>query len=227
MADARPASGSPDPPPAQSRDLILDAAELLFATKGFAATTIKQIAAAAGVNSALLYYYFDSKETLYRETLRRILATMSGRGLEVLDHQASPSQAIRSLVGFQSAFLGSRPHLPRLLARELAGQETPDAMPMFGELLAGLFRRLCEIIRDGQRQGDFRADTTPEFAAISTISQVAYLHIARPGISRLLGHGANGPPPKDMANFARHAADFALAALRPEPAGAPSPSDST
>lgn len=222
MADA-----SPDPASAASRDLILDAAELLFATRGFSAATIKQIAAAASVNSALLYYYFDSKETLYRETLRRILATLSGRGLEVLDHQASPSEAVRSLVGFQSAFLGSRPHLPRLLARELAGQETPDAMPMFGEILARLFRRLCEIIREGQEQGEFRADVTPEYAAISTISQVAYLHIARPGISRLLGHGADGPPPKEMAAFARHAADFALAALRPQPGSSLPSSDPT
>src|SRR5688500_8637965 len=92
-----------------SRDLILDAAERLFATKGFAAATIKQIAATAGVNSALLYYYFENKETLYRETIRRILSVMTGEGLELLDHPSSPSDAIRTLVRFQSAFLSSRP----------------------------------------------------------------------------------------------------------------------
>ena len=199
--------------PAPSRDLILDAAELLFATRGFAATTIKQIAAAANVNSALLYYYFENKETLYRETIRRILSAMTGQGLELLDHPTTPSEGVRTLVRFQSAFLSSRPHLPRLIAREFAGHETTNAMPLFGEMLVKLFRRLCEIIRDGQRQGEFRSDLTPEFAAISTISQVAYLHIGRPTVARLLGHDPDGPPEKVLRDFAQHAADFALAAL--------------
>ena len=39
---------------------ILDAAVSLFARQGYARTTIKQIAGEAGVNSALLYYYFES-----------------------------------------------------------------------------------------------------------------------------------------------------------------------
>ena len=200
--------------PAPSRDLILDAAERLFATKGFAATTIKQIATAADVNSALLYYYFENKETLYRETIRRILSAMTGEGLGLLDHPASPAEGIRALVRFQSTFLSSRPHLPRLIAREFAGHETTNATPLFGELLARLFHRLCDIIREGQDQGDFRSDLTPEYAAISTISQVAYMHLARPAVTRLLGHGPDGPPQQVLSDFTHHAADFALAALR-------------
>lgn len=209
MPDAAPVL-----PPAPARDLILDAAELLFATRGFSATTIKQIAAAADVNSALLYYYFENKETLYRETLNRILSAMTGGGLEMLDHPPSPAEGVRALVRFQSAFLSSRPHLPRLIAREFAGQETTTALPSFGEQLGTLFRRLCETIREGQRQGDFRRDLVPEFAAISTISQVAYFHIGRPAVTRLLGHEPDGPPPAVVSEFARHAAEFALAALR-------------
>ena len=207
-----------------ARDLILDAAEHLFATKGFSATTIKQIAASASVNSALLYYYFENKETLYREMIRRILSTMAGKGLQLLDHPASPTDGVRALVRFQSAFLSSHPHLPRLIAREFAGHETTNAIPLFGELLATLFARLCEIIREGQRRGEFNKDLTAEYAAISTISQVAYFHIARPAVTRLLGYGTDGPPAQVMADFARHAADFALAALGAPPDDGRTPS---
>jgi AcrR family transcriptional regulator len=52
--------------PPDTRHLILDAAERLFAAQGFPRTTIKQIGQAAGVNSALLYYYFGDKDRLYR-----------------------------------------------------------------------------------------------------------------------------------------------------------------
>jgi pyruvate formate lyase activating enzyme len=71
---------------------ILDAAEALFAQRGFAATTIKQIGAEAGVNSALLYYYFDDKETLYREMLRRIMSGFAAIGTKLLADAASPEE---------------------------------------------------------------------------------------------------------------------------------------
>ena len=48
---------------------LLAAALELFATRNFADVTIKDIAAATGVNTALIYYYFDSKEDLFRATI--------------------------------------------------------------------------------------------------------------------------------------------------------------
>jgi TetR/AcrR family transcriptional regulator, transcriptional repressor of aconitase len=54
----------------QRRRSILEAALPLFARKGFAATTTKDLAAAAGISEALLYRHFPSKEALYREILR-------------------------------------------------------------------------------------------------------------------------------------------------------------
>ena len=62
-----------------TRDLILDAAERLFAAQGFTPTTIKQIGREAGVNSALLYYYFADKDQLYREVLQRFVSRLVSR----------------------------------------------------------------------------------------------------------------------------------------------------
>ena len=53
----------------------------------------------------------------------------------------------------------------------------------------------------------------PRFAAISTISQVVYFFVARPAVRVLLKSGPGGPSPRVVRSFARHAADFALAAL--------------
>jgi TetR/AcrR family transcriptional regulator, transcriptional repressor of aconitase len=52
------------------RRAIVDAAVPLFARKGFAGTTTRELAAAAGVSEALLFRHFPSKQTLYREILR-------------------------------------------------------------------------------------------------------------------------------------------------------------
>ena len=88
------------PQDTETRDLILDAAERLFAAQGFAATTIKQIGAEAGVNSALLYYYFADKETLYREMLRRAVGGFAAGGIAQANLDLPPDEALRRFVRF-------------------------------------------------------------------------------------------------------------------------------
>jgi TetR/AcrR family transcriptional regulator len=207
------------PDPTDTRIAILDAAEELFALHGFTATTIKQIGATADVNSALLSYYFADKETLYREVLGRLLTRLIVAGEKAFDEAHSPQEAIGNLVRAQAATLASSPFVARLIARELVDHDASHATRHIAKLAAEVFTRLCEMIRQGQRAGIFRDDLDPQFAAISTISQLVYFHIARPAVGIILGHGAAGPPPETTAAFARHAAAFALAALdAPSPA---------
>ena len=200
--------------PADSRESILAAAENLFASRGFAATTIKAIGREAGVNTALLYYYFDSKETLYREMLLRNFSALAEGGASRLDRAMTPDQAIRAVIAFQVAFLNARPHLPRIIARELADHEGSHAAALISETVAHLFRRICDVIGQGQRDGTFRRELKPEFAAISTIAQVVYLFIARSAVGRLLGSEEPNLSPRTIEEFADHAAEFALDALR-------------
>jgi AcrR family transcriptional regulator len=198
---------------ATTRDAILDAAERLFARQGFAATTIKHIAAEADVNSALLYYYFDDKETLYRETLRRLFSGFIGEVRRRLALGASPAERIRRLVETQVEFMAAHPHMPTLLVREMVDHQAAQAEEHITQLAATVFEQLCELIKQGQRDGIFRRELDPRFAAVSTIAQVAYLFIARPAIGLLLGYGTQGPPPDTVRAFGRHAAEFAIAAL--------------
>lgn len=201
------------PPDISSRDAILDAAERLFARQGFTTTTIKEIGAEAEVNSALLYYYFADKETLYRETLRRLLGTLASSASHGLDVATSAPEGIRGTVRAQVEFTLARPHAPMLMVREMIDHEARHAEEQIAQHLAGTFRRLCDLIERGQRDGVFRADVDPQFAAISSLAQVVYLQVARPAVSILLGHGASGMTPEMVRAFGDHAAGFALAAL--------------
>lgn len=56
-------------PPADRAEALVVAAFALFAERNFASVTIKDIAANTGVNTALIYYYFGSKEELFRATI--------------------------------------------------------------------------------------------------------------------------------------------------------------
>lgn len=198
-------------------DAILDAAEELFARQGFTATTIKQIGAAANANPALIYYYFGSKEQLYRQLLGRVFGQIVSAGQERLAGADAPADAIRALLQVQSEVMRQRPSLPRLLMREFADHGAAHAQEGIAHLSATLFQRLRGLIEEGQRTGAFRADLDPGFAAVSTVSLVPYFHIARPAVSLLLGD-PGGPTPDQVQAYARHAADYALAALAARPA---------
>lgn len=198
----------------ESREAILDAAASRFAGQGFAPTTIKQIAADAGVNSALLYYYFADKEALYGEVVARLIARMGAAMSGVLASATSPSAAIIAFATQHHAMLEREPHLRKLIGRELIDYDARHAQGAIRQLVAETFQRLRGAIEAGQRSGEFRADVDARFVAVTLVSQTTYFHLARPAISLIVADGGVVPKETGVA-FAEHAARFTLAALAP------------
>jgi TetR/AcrR family transcriptional regulator len=204
---------------------ILDAAETLFARQGFAATTIKAIGKEAGVNPALLYYYFPDKERLYHAVLERRLGTATRDVGSVLSADHSPLETLTLLLRSYARRMHESPSIPRLLVRELADHQAAHALPIIREIAAGLFRRICEIIQAGQAQGLIRPDLEPRFTAISLVSQMAWFFVAQPAVSRMLGYEGIVPP-EVVERYVDHAVRFSLAALTP-PVVSPAPTSRT
>ena len=212
-------------PEVDATTAILDAAEALFARQGFAATTIKAIGAEAGVNPALLYYYFPDKEKLYHATLERRLGTMSREVSQAIAAPRPPLEALELLLRGYAARMHEFPTLPRLLVRELADHQAAHALPFIREVAAGLFRRICDIIEAGQKQGVIRRELDPRFTAISLVAQMAWFFVAQPAVSRMLGH-EGAVPARVVDRYVDHAVQFSLAALATAPAVARTPSRS-
>ena len=192
---------------------ILDVAERLFATKGFSATTIKTIAAESRQNSALIYYYYDSKAALYGHVLNRVVGKIAAEAASRISPASSPRDVISAVVESQVAVLAANPHLPILLARELIDWKAAHAEPAIRSLSSGLFERLRGAIEAGQLDGTFSAGINSRFAAIAVVAQVGYLVLASPVAGILLGRGPEGPTSDDVKAFGKHAAAFSLAAL--------------
>src|SRR6516165_3197216 len=79
---------------ADTRAKILDSALREFSTLGFAGARMDQIASAAGVNKALLYYHFDSKENLYVAAVEMISAKIRDRSMAVFLREATPGERL-------------------------------------------------------------------------------------------------------------------------------------
>ena len=193
---------------------ILDVAERLFASRGFSGTTIKTIATESRQNSALIYYYYDSKATLYRHVLERVVSRITAEASTRIRPDSEPEDVVAAVVQSQVAVLAANPHLPILLARELIDWKAAHAEPAIRSLSAGVFERLRTAIESGQKRGIFSSALNPRFAAISVVAQVGYLVLASPLAGILLGRGPEGPTRDDVKAFGEHAAAFSLAALR-------------
>lgn len=204
-------------PRKESREIILDAAEALFASRGFDAATIKQIGTRAKVNPALLYYYFGDKKALYRAVLARLIGGLAENLGDRLRDARTPEDAIHAVVAAQMEVLGAHPDLARLFVREMVEHRGENAADPISDSMTKVFTRLCGIIEQGQRAGLFRRELDARFAAISVVSQVVYVNVARPAVGMLLGEGRKGVSERTMKKFGAHAVEFALAALEERP----------
>lgn len=199
----------PDSTPSDSRAAILAAAAGLFAESGRSATTIKEIGLRAGVNPALIYYYFADKSALYDAVVSELVGGYPARLTEAAAATESPGDALASVVRMQARVFLEDPRLPRLVLRELADNDGDRASPLVGESARRLLATLVGVISRGQESGAFRTDISPQFAAISCLSQLNWFCVSAP-LMRVL-FGGTGTPSVD--DFAEHVVEFTLAGL--------------
>jgi len=135
-----------------TKQKILDAAEQLFANQGFAATSLRTIIRAAGVNTAAVHYHFGSREGLIEAVMQRRATPINQERLRELESlEAAYSDGSIPLDRLVEAFLGPpvRLHfdrtsggsiLPRLMARAITEADT-DIHDMFKKLFGEVFMR--------------------------------------------------------------------------------------
>src|ERR1051325_10376835 len=105
--------------PEQTKAAILQAALVEFANVGVAGARTDAIAQAAGVNKALLYYYFKDKETLYGATLESVFAGLAARLQAVLDSELRPKEKLLAFVAAYFDTIVAHPLYPRLVQQEM------------------------------------------------------------------------------------------------------------
>ncbi len=114
---------------------VLDAAESLFAERGFAGTTLRQVADLVGIQNPSLYNYFDSKEALYAAVLERGLGPVLDAMTGFQDLGPGESQDPGKVVARMMELLSQRPDLPRLILHETL-RSGPHLTPMLREWIA-------------------------------------------------------------------------------------------
>jgi TetR/AcrR family transcriptional regulator len=194
-ASSRRSSRSPRPADVPARERLLRVAGTLFTTRGYAATSVREIVEGAGVTKPLLYHHFGSKEGIFLALIRQLERDLEER-LEAIGREpGTPVDRIRAICRSIYSMLDGREPEVRLLYAIYYGppQGTPDvdieALPQRIE------KALGEAVRAGMaegsiRKGDLRITTLALQGALITAVEC---HIAKQqaplgpaGLDRLL-----------------------------------------
>lgn len=188
-AAARRVGRPPQTADSQVREALLEAARALFLRYGFRAVSSRQVAAAAGVNPAMIHYYFDGKEGLYRAMLESAIAPVIGKLGAMLGDPAKVD--LQALVRTYMRTLAANPWIPGLIVREVL---TPDGSfrQSFVRDFAGRFAPMLRTIvaRETER-GHLRRDLDPALTVVSLISLALFPFVSLPITSRVLGVETN------------------------------------
>jgi len=170
---------------AVTREAILEAAERIFGDEGLAGARTDAIAAAAGVNKALLYYYFRSKDGLYRAVLEGYLADFNRQALEVLSSEGSARSLLLRYINLHFDFIGAHRHHGPLFQRILMADEKSWVRLAREQGLPRL-KALLKVIERGMRTGEFRRMDSIH-AAISLVSLIVFYFSSAPALRAVSG----------------------------------------
>lgn len=168
-----------------TRAKLIEVATPLFAWKGFAGVSIRELAKAAEVNSALISYHFGGKEGLYAAVLDTHLSYL----LTVIEaanrRDADPEERIGLFVKAVSDLHKERPFLLRLVQGELINPTV-----CFEKVLVGYFKKLMLLLpatlAEGKAEGRFAKDIHPILAAVALTSMVNFYYIIKPLAGQIL-----------------------------------------
>jgi TetR/AcrR family transcriptional regulator len=113
------------------------------------------IAAAAGVNKALLYYYFKSKEGLYQAVVGSQVREFQQQAREVLSAKGPAGPILLRYVSYHFDFMGTHPHYPRIFQRMMM-EGDPALERMIREHSIPLKKLLVALLERGVKSGEFR-----------------------------------------------------------------------
>ena len=164
---------------------ILDAAEELFAEKGFDAVSMSAIAKLANTSKPNIYHHFKNKDGLYLA----IMKTAVRRSSVLLDAlEDSPGTFEQRLAGFSAGQLDNilaHKRSTQLILRESLSGGSERGREIAKHIVGEVFNRLVTMVQQGQQEGEFQTDIDPALAAFMIVSANMFFFQANPVMSQI------------------------------------------
>lgn len=131
----------------ETSEKILQIAAKLFVKNGYTATSMREIAAEAGIGKATIYYHFPDKDSIAAEMIKRTFANMR-QALKVLEAEQEPRERIRVAVTRSVEYLLESADIISVLRREVG-----SAREVMGQEFRGFFTEYINLLSDAIQRG--------------------------------------------------------------------------
>lgn len=190
---------------------ILEAAMLEFIEKGLAGARMQEIANRAGINKALLHYYYRSKDKLFAMVFGLVFKTIVPKLTQILQAESDFYEKIRVFVSQYISLIQANPHIPVFVLHELSGNPA-----RLSELFLGVnvnFDRFKQQISEEVEKGNIRP-IEPEELIINILSLCVFPIIARPIIQPMFYADDRNAYNQMIDSRKKQTADFILNAIK-------------
>jgi AcrR family transcriptional regulator len=191
---------------------IFEAAREVFTLKGMDGAKMQEIADRAGINKALLHYYYRSKERLYETVARAIIGKAVPIIRQLIESEQPLEEKIRRFVDFYIGLISRNPFIPLFVITEI--NKHPDRF--FETILPKelpkpeiFFRQVEEEIAAGRIR-----HIKPQHLLVNTIAMCVFPFVAKPMMRIVLGM-SSGEMRIFLEERKEQVTSFVLAALRP------------
>lgn len=197
----------------RTQQMILNAAEVEFASKGLAGARVDVIADQAGANKRMLYYYFGSKEDLYLAVLERAYIAMRQTERELNLTHLKPIEAIQRLVEFKFDYCQAHPLMIPLLAGEnVLGAKYLKRSRKLRDMNLSLVEVIGKILDAGVAEGAIRPGLDPLHLYLSMSAESYFYFSNATTLSATFGRNLLSEAEQQIRR--KHCVDVILAYVR-------------
>ena len=171
------------------RQAIIAAAEEVFDAHGYAATTVEQVAAKAGISKGNIYNYFRSKEDLFEQVFVNVVASLEADALQIFREKLPATEKLKRLLDYRFSNMENCKRIGRLLlefwataAREQWGSLATTLREMYDRWR----EEVTSVLAEGVAQGEFSGEANSPIAAALIVALLDGIEV-----ESLLGFGAN------------------------------------
>lgn len=168
---------------------LMESARQHFLKREFKAVSVREIAQSAGVNGAMVSYYFGSKQGLYIAMVQELMGSLEKSLAELGDEN---DLTVTDFSRIYARVLVANPWWPNFLAREVLFQDGETRDAIVGQFASALAPRILKSIGLNIENGNYRKDLDPQLAMISMIGLTVFPFLAKPLFESVLHRNLDG-----------------------------------
>lgn len=191
--------------------VILEAARKVFIINGYEGSSMQMIADEAGMNKALLHYYFRNKDRLFEAIFVEAFGKMAPRLQQIIISDRSFEEKIRGFVDEYISTLIEIPEIPLFIMHEL--RRNPERIIKLVSSSGIDPRKVASLIKEEMKQGGIR-EIDPYQLLINLLSLCIFPFAARPIIEGFIFEGDAGQFDAFLQRRKKEVGDFILNAIK-------------